>query len=132
MKYLIILERTPTGYSAYSPDLDGCVAAAETRDKTVALMREAKPLAARGRSTVIALAHPKEEATHAMCHAYDGYTTNVALEEAPYGGAERRTVGLAGLLDGIALIAEPARQAEHQQPERDIQNHRADRRCRIE
>src|SRR5438105_1044847 len=41
MKYLIILERTPTGYSAYSPDLDGCVAAAETRDKTVALMREA-------------------------------------------------------------------------------------------
>ena len=28
MKYLIILEPTDTGYSAYSPDLDGCVAAA--------------------------------------------------------------------------------------------------------
>jgi predicted RNase H-like HicB family nuclease len=41
MKYLIILERTSTGYSAYSPDLDGCVAAAATRAKTVALMREA-------------------------------------------------------------------------------------------
>jgi predicted RNase H-like HicB family nuclease len=41
MKYLIILEPTPTGYSAYSPDLDGCVAAAEGRDETIALMREA-------------------------------------------------------------------------------------------
>lgn len=41
MKYLIILEPTATGYSAYSPDLDGCVAAAAGRDETVALMREA-------------------------------------------------------------------------------------------
>jgi predicted RNase H-like HicB family nuclease len=41
MKYLIILEPTKTGYSAYSPDLDGCVAAAATRKKTVALMKEA-------------------------------------------------------------------------------------------
>lgn len=41
MKYLVILEPTATGYSAYSPDLDGCVAAGATRDETVALMREA-------------------------------------------------------------------------------------------
>jgi predicted RNase H-like HicB family nuclease len=41
MKYLIILEPTETGYSAYSPDLDGCVAAADTRDETIALMQEA-------------------------------------------------------------------------------------------
>jgi len=40
MKYLIILEPTANGYSAYSPDLDGCVAAADTRDETVSLMRE--------------------------------------------------------------------------------------------
>ena len=32
-------------------------------------------------STLLALADPLEEATHVMCHAYDGYTTNVALEE---------------------------------------------------
>jgi DMSO/TMAO reductase YedYZ molybdopterin-dependent catalytic subunit len=32
-------------------------------------------------STVIALARPKESATHVMCWAYDGYSTNVALEE---------------------------------------------------
>ena len=41
MKYLIILEPTGTGYSAYSPDLDGCVAAGADRDETIALMREA-------------------------------------------------------------------------------------------
>lgn len=32
-------------------------------------------------STLLALADPIEKATHVMCHAYDGYTTNVALEE---------------------------------------------------
>jgi predicted RNase H-like HicB family nuclease len=41
MKYLIILEPTETGYSAYSPDLDGCVAAGDDRDGTIALMQEA-------------------------------------------------------------------------------------------
>jgi predicted RNase H-like HicB family nuclease len=41
MKYLIILEPTETGFSAYSPDLDGCVAAGDDRDETIALMREA-------------------------------------------------------------------------------------------
>jgi predicted RNase H-like HicB family nuclease len=41
MKYVIILEPTDTGFSAYSPDLDGCVAAGGNRDETIALMREA-------------------------------------------------------------------------------------------
>lgn len=41
MKYLIILEPTSTGYSAYSPDLDGCVAAGDDRAETIALMQEA-------------------------------------------------------------------------------------------
>jgi DMSO/TMAO reductase YedYZ molybdopterin-dependent catalytic subunit len=31
---------------------------------------------------LIALAQPKADATHLMCHGYDGYTTNVAVEEA--------------------------------------------------
>ena len=34
-------DRPDTGYSAYSPDLDGCVAAGDDRDATIALMREA-------------------------------------------------------------------------------------------
>jgi predicted RNase H-like HicB family nuclease len=41
MKYLIILEPTGTGYSAYSPDLEGCVAAGDDREETIELMREA-------------------------------------------------------------------------------------------
>ena len=41
MKYLIILEKTSTGYSAYSPDLLGCVSAGDTTEETEANMREA-------------------------------------------------------------------------------------------
>ncbi len=41
MRYMIILEPTPTGFSAYSPDLEGCVAAGDDREETIALMREA-------------------------------------------------------------------------------------------
>lgn len=32
-------------------------------------------------STILALAEPTPQASHIMCYAYDGYTTNVALEE---------------------------------------------------
>ena len=41
MKYLIILEPPETGYSAYSPDFDGCVAAGDDREETITLMQEA-------------------------------------------------------------------------------------------
>ena len=41
MKYLIILEKTSTGYSAYSPDLPGCVSVGDSTDETAANMREA-------------------------------------------------------------------------------------------
>ena len=41
MKYLIILEKTSTGYSAYSPDLPGCIAAGDSAEETEANMREA-------------------------------------------------------------------------------------------
>jgi predicted RNase H-like HicB family nuclease len=41
MKYLIVIEPTTTGFSAYSPDLPGCVATGGTRDECEANMREA-------------------------------------------------------------------------------------------
>ena len=41
MKYLIVLEKTETGYSAYSPDLPGCVATGGTQEVTDQNMREA-------------------------------------------------------------------------------------------
>ncbi len=41
MKYLIIIEKSETGYSAYSPDLPGCVSTGSTTEETEANMREA-------------------------------------------------------------------------------------------
>ena len=41
MRYLIIIEKTDTGYSAYSPDLPGCVSTGVTREETEANMKEA-------------------------------------------------------------------------------------------
>jgi predicted RNase H-like HicB family nuclease len=40
-KYLIIVEKTETGFSAYSPDLDGCVATGTTQPEVEKNMREA-------------------------------------------------------------------------------------------
>jgi predicted RNase H-like HicB family nuclease len=40
-KYLVIVEETETGYSAFSPDLPGCVATGKTRDEVEQSMRDA-------------------------------------------------------------------------------------------
>ncbi len=44
MKYVVVYERTENGWSAYVPDLPGCVAAGDTREEVEQLMREAIPL----------------------------------------------------------------------------------------
>ncbi|MDA3897604.1 MAG: type II toxin-antitoxin system HicB family antitoxin [Desulfobacteraceae bacterium] len=41
MKYLVIIEETKTGYSAYSPDMDGCAATGSTREEVEKNMKEA-------------------------------------------------------------------------------------------
>lgn len=41
MRYLIVIAKTRTGFSAYSPDLDGCVAAARTRPSILRAMQKA-------------------------------------------------------------------------------------------
>jgi predicted RNase H-like HicB family nuclease len=41
MRYAIVVEKGPTSYGAYVPDLPGCVAAAETREEVMKLIREA-------------------------------------------------------------------------------------------
>src|SRR5436190_8904869 len=41
MRYLVVIERTKTGFSAYSPDLEGCVAAARTRPSVLRAMQKA-------------------------------------------------------------------------------------------
>jgi len=40
-KYLVVVEETGTGYSAYSPDLPGCIATGRTRKQVEGNMREA-------------------------------------------------------------------------------------------
>ena len=41
MKCLIVIEHTATGFSAYSPDIDGCVASGWTREEVARAMSEA-------------------------------------------------------------------------------------------
>ena len=41
MQYLVVVEKGPTSYGAYVPDLPGCVAAADSRDEVLQLIREA-------------------------------------------------------------------------------------------
>jgi predicted RNase H-like HicB family nuclease len=41
MKILIVVEETATGFSAYSPDIAGCVATGATRDEVERTMRDA-------------------------------------------------------------------------------------------
>ena len=40
-KYLIIVEQTSTGYSAYSPDVPGCGSTGQTREEVERNIREA-------------------------------------------------------------------------------------------
>ena len=40
-KYLIVIERTGTGFSAYSPDLSGCVSTGRSQEEVEKNMREA-------------------------------------------------------------------------------------------
>jgi len=40
-RYLVVIEATPTGFSAYSPDLPGCVASGVSRDEVEQAMQDA-------------------------------------------------------------------------------------------
>jgi predicted RNase H-like HicB family nuclease len=44
MKYAVVFEKTNTGYCAYIPDIDGCVAAGSTLEETRRLIGEAMGL----------------------------------------------------------------------------------------
>jgi predicted RNase H-like HicB family nuclease len=40
-RYSVVIEQTGTGYSAYSPDVDGCVAVGDTPEETRRNFQEA-------------------------------------------------------------------------------------------
>ncbi len=41
MEYLVVVEPTGTGFSAYSPDLSGCASTGATQEEVERSMREA-------------------------------------------------------------------------------------------
>jgi len=41
MKYAIVIEKGPTSFGAYAPDLPGCAVVGESRGEVVKLIREA-------------------------------------------------------------------------------------------
>jgi len=41
MKYLVVVEQGKDGWGAHVPDLPGCIAAGETREEALRLIREA-------------------------------------------------------------------------------------------
>lgn len=40
MKYTVLVEKGPTNFGAYIPDLPGCVAVADTKEEVIALIQE--------------------------------------------------------------------------------------------
>ena len=41
MKYMVVIEEGESGFGAHVPDLPGCIAAGETREEVVELIKEA-------------------------------------------------------------------------------------------
>ncbi len=69
-KYLIIIEETETGYSAYSPDLPGCIATGGTREETENEMKEAIEFHIEGlRLNDFALPKPRSVASYCKVSA---------------------------------------------------------------
>ena len=63
MKYAVIYEKTNTGYSAYAPDLPGCIATGRTIDATKKRMEKAMEMhLAAMRADQDEIAEPKTEA----------------------------------------------------------------------
>jgi predicted RNase H-like HicB family nuclease len=48
MRYAVVIEKAPSNYSAYVPDLPGCVATGKTIKQTERLIREAIELHVHG------------------------------------------------------------------------------------
>ena len=41
MRYLVVVEKGASSYGAHVPDLPGCIAAGETKEEVLSLIREA-------------------------------------------------------------------------------------------
>lgn len=65
MKLLIVIEKTRAGFSAYSPDLQGCVATGSTRKRVESAMKKAIAFHLQGmRAEGIKVPAPKSYSTY--------------------------------------------------------------------
>ena len=65
MTYLIVIEQTDTGYSAYAPDIPGCVATGSTRDEVEREMKGAIALHLDGlKAEGMAVPHPSSSSSY--------------------------------------------------------------------
>lgn len=63
MKYLVIVEKTNTGYSAYVPDLPGCITVGDTKEEIKKNIQEAIQLHLEGmREDGLEIPEPSTEA----------------------------------------------------------------------
>jgi predicted RNase H-like HicB family nuclease len=63
-RYLIVIEPTQTGFSAYSPDLPGCVSTGHTREEVEGNMKEAVAFHIDGlREEGLSIPEPRSEAS---------------------------------------------------------------------
>lgn len=63
MKYLVIIEKTDTGYSAYVPDLPGCITVGDTKEEIEKNIQEAIQLHLEGmREDGLEIPEPSTEA----------------------------------------------------------------------
>ena len=65
MRYLVIIEETRTGFSAYVPDLPGCVSVGDSREEIEANIHEAIMLHIEGmKEDGLEIPKPKTEAVN--------------------------------------------------------------------
>lgn len=65
MRYLVIIEETGTGFSAYVPDLPGCISVGDSREEIEANIHEAIILHIEGmREDGLEIPKPKTEAVN--------------------------------------------------------------------
>ena len=70
MKYLVIVEETETGFSAFSPDLPGCIATGSTRQQVESEIAEAIAFHIEGlRAEGLDVPEPRASATYVTAPA---------------------------------------------------------------
>lgn len=64
-EYLVVIEKAENNYSAYSPDLPGCMATGDSQEETLQRMREAIAMHLKGlREDGVAIPPPSSSAEY--------------------------------------------------------------------